>query len=148
MEPSIAPSELWLLNIYGEAYIVEMEASSLGLQLVLHRVDSTLGIVYFKTYVSLKRWAIWCCSQPMVLTSSIWLSCCLLQLRMNCSIHRDSIKTIEDFHPAQVETETVILSVLDNVLFLSFRGMTLFVDIFDAENTYYLERQIRLSLRW
>lgn len=61
LEPIIAPNELWLINMYGDAYIVEMESSSVGLQLVLHRVDSTLGVVYFKTYVGPRR----CPSLPL-----------------------------------------------------------------------------------
>jgi hypothetical protein len=57
-EPSIiSPTELWVMNIYGDAYILEMEtSSSRGLQLVLHRVDPAIGVVYFKTYVSSRRY--------------------------------------------------------------------------------------------
>lgn len=36
--------------------------------------------------------------------------------------------------------EDVLLSVLDNVLFVSFRDETLFLDVLDADNTYYLEK--------
>ena len=44
---------MWLGNIYGDTYAIELEHQfTIGLQLVLHRVDPTLGVIYYKTYVS------------------------------------------------------------------------------------------------
>lgn len=35
--------------------------------------------------------------------------------------------------------ESVAVNIVDNILFLSFRTTTVFLDILDTENTYYLE---------
>ena len=133
-EPIIAPNEVWLLNMYGDAYIIEIESSpSLVFQLVLHRVHSTLGVVYFKTYVSLTRRSSFLFVYVVLVAT--FRPCAYLLL---CSIHCSN-KTIEDLKPTQVKTQRALLSVLDNVLFVSFPDVTLFLDIMDTENTYYLE---------
>lgn len=49
--PIITPKEIRLTNLYGICYMIELEPSQIGLQLVAHRVDSSLGIIYYKTYV-------------------------------------------------------------------------------------------------
>lgn len=51
----IEPSEIWLLNIYGEAYVVELSYDHIhgdSLKIILHLVDpATASIIEFKTYV-------------------------------------------------------------------------------------------------
>jgi hypothetical protein len=55
-EPLVTPADVWLVNLYGDAYMVEVDwDTTTGLQFVFHRLDPSLGGICFKSYVSFAR---------------------------------------------------------------------------------------------